>query len=90
MNPCTLLALLAVACFFVCGLLLVHHKVHHSDKRNPEAYIDDECEQWFQWRLHPEGDVCNFQSCSHEMWCLFLALLGGVMLVVSAMMQCAA
>lgn len=50
--------------------LLLHHKIKHS--RPGPHYIADPCEQWFQYRLHPEGDVCNWRTCSHEMWILLL------------------
>ena len=55
-------------------LLLLHHKIKHS--RPGPHYIADPCEQWFQYRLHPHGDVCNWRTCSHEMWILFLVALG--------------
>lgn len=81
MHECSVLFICPVACFVVCAILLVHHKCKHS-RRGP-AFIENECEQWFQWRLYPEGDVCNFTTCSHEMWCILFALVGVVALIVA-------
>jgi hypothetical protein len=66
-----------VACLSAAGalLLLLHHKWKHSNPRDAGNYIDDECEQWFQWRLHPDGDMCNFTTCSHEMWIVTLIIV---------------
>ena len=40
-----------------------------------ESFLPDPYEQWFQYRLYPEGDVCNFYTCNHEMWILFLVFV---------------
>ena len=73
-QPCDVAVILVAACFTLSVLLLLHHKWKHS--RHGPDYLNDSCEQWFQWRLYPDGDVCNFRSCSHEMWIIFLVALG--------------
>lgn len=55
-------------------LLLLHHKAAHAAPG--EGHIADPCEQWFQWRVYPAGDVCNWTTCSHEMWVIGLFVLG--------------
>jgi len=53
-------------------LLLVDNKLKHSDPLDYENYVNDRCEQWFQWRLyHP----WRLQICSHEMGILFFSCL---------------
>lgn len=73
-DPCEVAGFVIAACLALSLLLLLHHKWKHS--RHGPHYLHNSCEQWFQWRLYPEGDVCNFHSCSHEMWILFLVALG--------------
>jgi len=73
-EPCEAAALVMAGCLGLSLLLLLHHKWKHS--RHGPHYLHDSCEQWFQWRLYPEGDVCNFRSCSHEMRILFLVAAG--------------
>ena len=81
--PCEVAALVVAVCLAL-SLLLLHHKWKHS--RPGPHYLHDDCEQWFQWRLYPDGDVCNFRSCSHEMWILFLVAvgLGAVVFVIGS------
>ena len=67
-------------------LLLLHHKIKHS--RPGPHYIADPCEQWFQYRLHPEGDVCNWRTCSHEMWIIFLVAVALGAAVAVAWLGC--
>ena len=62
-------------CIFLIMLLLIHHKLNHSDPTDTDNYIPDPLKQWFQYEMHPVGDVCNFTTCSHEMWIIFLFLL---------------
>ena len=73
-EPCEAAAVVIAGCLGLSLLLLLHHKWKHS--RHGPHYLHDSCEQWFQWRLYPEGDVCNFRTCSHEMWILFFVALG--------------
>jgi len=66
-------------------------KIRHSSRaRYPDDYIDDDCEQWFQWSLYPRGDLCNFTTCSHEMWVVALAALGIIATVLSFTLPCVA
>jgi len=60
----------------VALLLLVDNKLKHSDPGDSENYINDRCEQWFQWRLYYRGDLRFF---CHETGIVFFtvsALLG--------------
>jgi hypothetical protein len=55
-----LLVLSAFVLFIVAILLLLHHAhIHAEDLTGTDQY--------FQL-----SDVCNFHSCSHEMWILLL------------------
>ena len=63
-------------------LLLIHHKLKHSDQHNLD-YIRDPCRQWFQ----PE-DICNFNTCSHEMWIIGLLLVGVIAIFIITMEDC--
>ena len=63
-------------------LLLIHHKYKHSDAHNLD-YIRDPCHQWFQ----PE-DVCNFTTCSHEMWIIGLLLVGVIAIFIITLEDC--
>ena len=68
-------------------LLLIHHKYKHSDPQNLQ-YIQDPCQQWFHWELYPQGDVCNFQSPSHEMAIIGLLLVGTVAIFIITLEDC--
>ena len=68
-------------------LLLIHHKYIHSDPHNLQ-YIQDPCQQWFQWQLYPQGDVCNFQTCSHEMAIIGLLLVGTAAIFIITLEDC--
>eukprot|EP00961_Rhodomonas_salina_P043973 590324-Rhodomonas_salina.1 len=59
--------------------LVVHHKYKHSDPYSPENYLPDTLDQWFQI-----SDVCNFHSCSHEMWVIFCLFAAIVLFIVVA------
>lgn len=75
-TGCHVAAWVAVSCVFIILILLIHHKLDHSDRvNNPRHYIEDPCEQWFQYKLYPHGDVCNWTTCSHEMWILGLVVV---------------
>ena len=78
---CSAVGITALLSICISLGLLLHHKIKHSQ---PGAhYIPDSCEQWFQYKIYPDGDVCNFTTCSHEMWILFLVVLGlGAVVVV--------
>jgi hypothetical protein len=67
--------------FFVLALaLLLHHgwKHHHEDPATSLAQ-QESCPEvcYFQ-----RSDVCNFRTCNHETWILFLIALGAVCLLV--------
>ena len=69
-ETCFVAAWVVVACVFVIMLLLIHHKLDHSDRiANPSHFIEDPCDQWFQW-----SDVCNWRTWNHETFiiCLFV------------------
>ena len=76
MEACLVAGWVVVLCIFMIMMLLIHHKLHHSNPTDPENYIPDPLKQWFQYEMYPAGDVCNFTTCSHEMWILFLVVLG--------------
>lgn len=69
-GQCGAAMVLVLVCGALALVLLVHHKIKHS--RPGPNYIADPCEQWFQYRLYPHGDVCNWRTCNHEMWILLL------------------
>ena len=74
---------------FVIMLLLIHHKLAHSDPRDREHFLQDPCDQWFQCGIYPRGDVCNFTTCSHEMWIIALALVAGATICGTFVAACA-
>ena len=80
---CSAVGITALLSICISLGLLLHHKIKHSQ---PGAhYIPDSCEQWFQYKIYPDGDVCNFTTCSHEMWILFLVVVGlGAVVVLIA------
>lgn len=57
-----------------CVVLLLHHRYHHRTG-GPQP-LPEGMDQWFQ-----ESDVCNFHSCSHEMWILGLMSVAGILIV---------
>ena len=73
---------------FVIMLLLIHHKFAHSDPRDRDAFLQDPCDQWFQCGIYPRGDVCNFTTCSHEMWIIALGIIAGVTILGTAGTGC--
>lgn len=87
-ETCHVFWWLVVALVFGIFCLLLHHKFKHSDPSRPKDFKQDECEQWFQWRLYPRGDVCNFTTCSHEMWILFFILLSVLIVVMNVAGGC--
>lgn len=80
---CVALSLIAVLAFVIAVLLLLHHKSKHSDPENRHNYLQDPYDQWFQ-----VSDVCNFRTCSHEMWILFCLLVMVVCIVLSSQERC--
>jgi hypothetical protein len=89
MDTCLLFSLLAVACFFACCSILLLHKVRHSSRAlHPDDFIDDECEQWFQWRLCMHSDCNDLASCSHEKWVVALVAAGIVATTLSMTLPC--
>lgn len=68
-----ILAIVLSTLFVGCIVLLLHHAYSH---RPGGPHPLEGCDQFFQ-----ESDVCNFHSCSHEMWILGVA---GVVLVLAA------
>jgi len=87
-DQCMVMGWMIVLGIFVCMLLLIHHKLHHSDPTQPDTFIQDPCEQWFQYRLYPEGDVCNFERCSHEMWIIALLIVVFICIVLVVVLDC--
>ena len=79
MHPEIILFVISAIAFILSCVLLCHHKHVHSQVHT-ENFLPDPYEQWFQYRLYPEGDVCNFHTCNHEMWILFLLLFSAVCL----------
>ena len=51
-------------------VLLLHHRYHHR-KGGPDEL--EGMDAWFQ-----VSDVCNFHSCSHEMWIIGLVFTAGI------------
>lgn len=77
------LSIIAVVSLILCFLLLLHHKSKHSNPEDPDNFLQDPYDQWFQ-----VSDVCNFHSCSHEMWILFFLLVVVVCVVWSSQEKC--
>ena len=63
-------------------LLLIHHFYRHSDPHSSQ-YIRDPCQQWFQ-----PDDICNFNTCSHEMWIIVLLLVGTTAIFIITLEDC--
>ena len=74
MQPEIILFIISASALIIACGLLCHHKHVHS-RVDSESFLPDPYEQWFQYRLYPEGDVCNFYTCNHEMWILFLVFV---------------
>eukprot|EP00960_Hanusia_phi_P065504 766114-Hanusia_phi.AAC.10 len=68
---------LAALCIVIAIILLIHHKIKHSQP-GPD-FIHDEGEQWFQTK-----DVCN-GNCAHEKWVVALYLAAAILVLVGAM-----
>ena len=67
MDVSVILAIVSSILFVFCGILLLHHAYsHRAGGPHPLAG----CDQFFQ-----TSDICNFHSCSHEMWILGIALV---------------
>jgi hypothetical protein len=69
-EACYAAAWVVVACVFGIMMLLVHHKLEHSDRARPERYVEDPCEQWFQ-----RSDACNWRAWNHETFIIALFVL---------------
>ena len=59
----------------VCVALLAHHRYKHRTGGPHELHGTD---RWFQ-----KSDICNFHSCSHEMWIILLFGLAVVLFTAS-------
>ena len=79
---CIVLYAVVAIMLFLAVLLLIHHKWKHSDPTDTNTYLPDNCDQWFQY-----SDVCNWHSCSHEMWVLF-ALLVAIVCIIFVSLLC--
>lgn len=65
------IAIVGLAFIAAAIVLLAHHWYKHGpDGDNPLEYPD---------RLFQESDVCNFHSCSHEMWIMGFILVAAVL-----------
>jgi hypothetical protein len=77
-DASSILGLIILLLLAASLILLFHHRYHHR-KGGP-----DELEGWSEW--FQISDVCNTESCSHEMWILgmlFTALLlAGIMAAI--------
>lgn len=80
MQPEIILFIISGTTFIIACGLLCHHKHVHSQV-DKESFLPDPYEQWFQYRLYPEGDVCNFYTCNHEMLILFLVFVSAACLL---------
>jgi hypothetical protein len=87
-EQCMVMGWLIVLGVFVVMLLLIHHKLHHSDPKNTTTFIQDPCEQWFQYKCYPDGDVCNFTTCSHEMWIIAFIVIIIVCVLLVILLDC--
>lgn len=66
---------IGIVFLMVAAFLLGHHWYkHRPDGGNPLPYPD---------RCFQESDVCNFHSCSHEMWVIALVSIGAVLIAYS-------
>ena len=59
-------------------LLLLHHRYHHRTG-GPAPLPAIGFNQWFQL-----SDVCNFHSCSHEMWIICMVSVAGILFIYLA------
>jgi hypothetical protein len=73
--------LIFIACFlFVLAiLLLLHHGCIHGPGTEQELGGVD---QYFQW-----SDVCNFHSCSHEMWIIAMVTVAIILVISHLILQ---
>ena len=83
MELCVVLSVIAAVSVILAFLLLLHHKFKHSNPEDAENFLQDPRDQWFQ-----VSDVCNFRTCSHEMWILFCMLVLVVCVVWSVQVGC--
>ena len=88
-SGCVWMWSVVVLALFIVMILLIHHKYTHSNPLDKEHFLQDPCDQWFQCGIYPKGDVCNFATCSHEMWIIALLLLCGCLVVVLHSQACA-
>ena len=70
MLPCYAFFLVILICLSAIVTLLLHHRAKHGNPDDHANFLQDPCDQWFQI-----SDVCNFKTCSHEMWILFCLLV---------------
>lgn len=84
LSACAPVLVAVVVCMLLlAAALLLHHKSKHSDPTNAANYLPSPQDQWFQC-----SDVCNFHSCSHEMWilsALLVAIICTLVLVTTCM-----
>ncbi len=76
---CTAAAVGMLTSLALILILLIHHYLKHSNPTS-EDFLQDPVDQWFQW-----SDVCNWSTCSHEMWVLgflFVMVAAFVVMVV--------
>lgn len=78
LETCTVFLCLIMLGILTMVLLCIHHKYKHSDPDDEANFIQDPCEQWFQYKMYPRGDVCNFRTCSHEMWIIAIAIVTSI------------
>ena len=83
MLPCYIIFFILLICISGIVCLLLHHRAKHGNKMDVENYLQDPCDQWFQ-----VSDVCNFKTCSHEMWILFLLFTLIVVSCISMHVEC--
>jgi hypothetical protein len=74
-----ILIFLACLLFVSAILLLLHHGYIHGSGTDHELAGMD---QYFQL-----SDVCNFHSCSHEMWIIAMMAVAIILVIVHLIFQ---
>ena len=88
LDTCSVFVCLIMLGILTILFLFIHHKYKHSDPDDEANFIQDPCEQWFQYKLYPHGDVCNFKTCSHEMWIIAIAIATSIVSILYLMDTC--
>ena len=79
---CSVAATVTLVALFTALILTMHHFIKH---RNDEP---DSCYKFGDYRCYPRGDLCNFRTCSHEMWVVFFLSLSIICVLIAVAEDC--